>query len=200
LGIVQTVNAEQITAGLRGKWNAVKSTGKAKCPAHDDREPSLSVSDENGFPLVKCHAGCSQEAVVGALREMGLWTTPPTWEMPSNGVARGLNGTAQRAIAATYDYCDEQGTVVFQTVRFEPKTFRQRRPDGHGGWSWSLDGVRLVLYRLPELLAAGRGEPVYITEGEKDADRAPWAPRSGAPSMPIGSAADTSSCCPTTTR
>ena len=45
----------------------------ACCPAHDDRNPSLSVSDKNGKILVKCWAGCTQEEVIGALRDLGLW-------------------------------------------------------------------------------------------------------------------------------
>lgn len=45
----------------------------------------------------------------------------------------------------------------------------QRRPDGKGGWVWSLDGVKRVLYLLPELLTAPVTEVVFITEGEKDA-------------------------------
>ena len=45
----------------------------ACCPAHDDRNPSLSVSDKNGKILVHCWAGCTQEEVISALRGMGLW-------------------------------------------------------------------------------------------------------------------------------
>jgi putative DNA primase/helicase len=40
----------------------------AKCPAHDDREPSLSVSEgDDGKVLLKCHAGCDVEEIVGAM-------------------------------------------------------------------------------------------------------------------------------------
>src|SRR5262249_1575088 len=79
---------------------------------------------------------------------------------------------SERREAAYYDYTDEAGSVLFQVVRFEPKTFRQRRPDGHGGWVWNLDGVRLVPYRLPELIAAlANNNPIFIVEGEKDVDR-----------------------------
>ena len=46
---------------------------KVHCPAHDDRNPSLSVTDRKGKVLVKCHAGCSQEAAIEALRQRGLW-------------------------------------------------------------------------------------------------------------------------------
>jgi 5S rRNA maturation endonuclease (ribonuclease M5) len=70
-------------------------------------------------------------------------------------------------IVATYDYQDEDGNMLFQTVRFEPKDFSQRRPDGKGGWTFNIIGVRRVLYRLPEVIEAQR---VAIAEGEKDCD------------------------------
>ena len=72
-------------------------------------------------------------------------------------------------IVASYDYRDENGDLLMQVTRLEPKTFRQRQPDGTG-WNWSVKGVRTVPYRLPELIAAP-GATVYIVEGEKDADR-----------------------------
>jgi hypothetical protein len=55
-------------------------------------------------------------------------------------------------------------------VRFEPKSFSQRRPDGTGGWIWNLNGVERVLYRLPELLAADPAETIWLPEGEKDVE------------------------------
>ena len=61
--------------------------------------------------------------------------------------------------------------LLFETVRFEPKDFRQRRPDGSGDYIWNLQGVKRVLYHLPELLQADTNEPVFIVEGERDADR-----------------------------
>lgn len=74
-------------------------------------------------------------------------------------------------IASAYDYRDEAGALVFQVVRMEPKTFRQRRPDGNGGWEWKVRGTRQVPYRLPELQACALDALVYVVEGEKDADR-----------------------------
>ena len=71
---------------------------------------------------------------------------------------------------AACDYHDENGALLYQTVRYELKDFRQRRPDGNGNWSWKLNGVRYVLYRLPELLKTKPGTLVFITEGEKDSD------------------------------
>lgn len=86
------------------------------------------------------------------------------------------NDRKPRQIKATYDYRDETGILLFQVVRFEPKDFRQRRPDpsGRDGWSWSVKGVKQIPYRLPDLFGLeGRGT-VCIVEGEKDADRL-WA-------------------------
>lgn len=70
-------------------------------------------------------------------------------------------------IVATYDFADAEGVVLFQVVRYEPKNFRQRRPDGRGGWVWNMEGVRLVPFRLPEVLAAVGKRTIYIAEGEK---------------------------------
>jgi hypothetical protein len=127
------------------------------CPAHDDDQPSLSVSEgKDGRVLLHCHAGCATQEIVEAA---GL-----EWRdlFSENGDRRATE------IVATYDYADEQDTLVFQVVRFHPKTFRQRRPDGDG-WTWSLAGVRRMIYRLPRVLDAVRdGRRVFIVEGEKD--------------------------------
>ncbi|MGH3114571.1 MAG: AAA family ATPase, partial [Gaiellaceae bacterium] len=130
----------------------------ARCPAHEDRHASLSVSEgEDGRALIRCHAGCTAEDVCAALGLDVAELFPR--EERTNG----------RAIVARYPYVDEEGGLLFEAVRFSPKDFRQRRPDGHGGWEWRLEGTRRVLYRLPELLAAvARGETVYVVEGEKD--------------------------------
>jgi hypothetical protein len=66
------MNAENVAKGLGGR----KAGGGwvARCPAHDDREPSLSISDsDNGKVLVRCHAGCDQVQVIAELRLRGLW-------------------------------------------------------------------------------------------------------------------------------
>lgn len=76
-----------------------------------------------------------------------------------------------KRIVATYPYYDEHGVVQHETVRYSDKTFKQRRPDGKGGWIWNLDGVRRVPYRLPELREAiARGEIIFVVEGEKDVE------------------------------
>jgi 5S rRNA maturation endonuclease (ribonuclease M5) len=125
------------------------------CPAHDDRNPSLHVSDGREGLLLHCHAGCATSDVLAA---DGLG-----WDDIRPGGGRSQ-------VEATYDYVDEDGRLLFQSVRYHsPKRFKQRRPDGAGGWIWDLKGVRRVLYRLPQVLeAVAAGETIYIVEGEKD--------------------------------
>ena len=132
----------------------------ARCPAHEDNRASLSVNEaSDGKVLLHCHSGCEPEAICTALG-IALADLFPATPRRNGGRAEPV---------ATYDYRDEGGSLLFQVCRFQPKDFRQRKPDGSGGWTWSLEGVRRVLYRLPETKAAmNRGDVIYIAEGEKD--------------------------------
>jgi putative DNA primase/helicase len=146
------MNAAELARHLEAKRTS--AGWSARCPAHDDRHASLSINEgENGRLLLKCHAGCEFDAI---LKAAGVEPTKP------NGEDR-----SKPWIVANYDYHDARGNIVFQVVRFDPKSFRQRRPDGNGGWIWKMSGVERVPYRLPELLNAGE---VYVCEGEKDCD------------------------------
>lgn len=86
----------------------------------------------------------------------------------------GIETRQKERTYTTYDYTDEQGKLLYQSVRYEPgrgkskKGFYQQLPNGQK----RLGSVRRVLYRLPDVLqAVERGETVYVVEGEKDADR-----------------------------
>ena len=136
---------------------------QARCPAHDDHEPSLSIAEgDDGRVLLKCHAGCTPEAIVAAL---GLEMRDLFPQKPKG------NGKAERKIVATYPYVDEHERLLFEVVRYEPKSFAQRQPDGKGDWIYNLEGVPRVLYRLPDVIRAQEhGETIFIVEGEKDAE------------------------------
>jgi hypothetical protein len=82
------------------------------------------------------------------------------------------NGQSTREIDHVYKYRDADGKVISETVRYKnPKDFVQRQPTGSGQYKWSLKGISPVLYNLPALLAADPSDPVWIVEGEKDADQ-----------------------------
>ena len=146
----------RITAAAIAKALGGRKSGSgwiAKCPAHEDRNPSLSIaSAADGRVLAHCHAGCSQTAVIHSLQAAGLW------ESRDNPPAR--------IITAIYDYTDEAGNLLYQIVRYQPKDFLQRYPDGRGGWIWKKH-PRQVLYRLPEVL---KNQIVFLVEGEKDVE------------------------------
>jgi hypothetical protein len=92
------------------------------------------------------------------------------WLRDELGIELDEEQNGKRRIVATYDYRDERGDLLQQVVRFEPKDFRQRRPDGNGGWIWKK-AARQVPYRLPELIDAPADCLMFVVEGEKDADR-----------------------------
>src|SRR5262249_40013679 len=96
---------------------------------------------------------------------------------PAPALKANWKGGGFPPILATYPYRNAIGELLFEVVRFDDpeNRFKQRRPDGEGGWIWDLKGVPRVLYRLPELIAAVKaGEWVIVTEGERDAENAVW--------------------------
>jgi 5S rRNA maturation endonuclease (ribonuclease M5) len=127
----------------------------APCPAHEDRNPSLSIREIDGKVLLHCHAGCSQRDVIEALKGRGLWES----------TSRKF-GEKMGRIVTEYNYTDAAGNLLYQVVRFEPKDFRPRYPDGRGGWIWKKH-PRQVLYRLPEVLESAI---CFVVEGEKDVE------------------------------
>ena len=159
---------------LLGRLQEVREVAggwQARCPAHADDSPSLSITaGQDGRALIHCHAGCEAVDVVHAL------------ELEWRDLFPAKSGGSQ--IVGTYDYVDDAGNVRYQVVRFAPKEFRQRHrcPQNRtDGWEWGLGGntercscpkFERVLYRLPEVAKAARaGGVVFVVEGEKDADR-----------------------------
>lgn len=148
---------ERILARLSGVKN-IPNGWKARCPAHDDKIQSLQVSERSDLSVgLHCHAGCDKYAITGAL---GLTFADLFMPKESDG----------KQIIATYDYKSMDGTLLYQSVRFFPKEFRQRRPDGVDKWTWNMLPLKgkHVPYRLPELKGHNL---VTVVEGEKDVDR-----------------------------
>ncbi len=139
----------------------------AKCPVHDDQTESLTIRQGDKAALLKCHRGCPNNQIVEEINRMlgrpvrneKTFPTPPK-----------AGSTSAKKVVATYDYVDAAGNLLYQKLRFDPKDFRIRKPNG-SGWDWSLTGVNEVLYNLPAInQALFSGETIFIVEGEKDAD------------------------------
>ena len=178
------LDAKHIARALGG--NVVGSNRiVAPGPNHSAADRSLSVKLDAAAPdgfVVTSFAGddalaCKDyvRSKLGLPRFNGGSRQRPSDDVIEKAVMAAAMGQGRnnhlkgKVIAQQYDYCDADGTLLYQVLRYEPKDFRQRRPDGNGGWSWKLD-ERRVLYRWPELLKFPDAT-IFITEGEKDADR-----------------------------
>jgi hypothetical protein len=153
----------------------------ALCCFHSEKNPSLSINVNSGF--YKCHACDAEGDVFGFYqRRFGCDFKTAIKEL---AVLAGVNGngvtpndfdfnttkkqnTGKQKEVARYDYTDEQGNLLFQAIRFEPKGFRQGHYE-NGKFIWNLKGVRRVPYRLHELEFS---DEILIFEGEKDVDLA----------------------------
>ena len=164
---------------LLSQTNAQKkgNNWQGKCPSHEDKTASLSLHIANdGKILLNCFAGCSTDSIITALGYSMNDLFPARTEETLQ---------RKRKIIATYDYKTSDGKLLFQCVRYEPKGFSQRQPDGTGKWIYNLKGVKRVLYRLPELLAADVSRSVFVCEGEKDVDLL-WSKGLVATTSPMG--------------
>jgi hypothetical protein len=143
----------------------------ALCPAHEDRDASLSLGEgADGRVLVTCHAGCSFEDIAGAIgmaaadffppRE-GSPYTPPARRASANGTRHHETATAKAIdeptedrrswpVVAAYDYRDANGGLVFQVLRKEPPIQLEgakrrktfvQRRPEGGEWTYNLDGI-----------------------------------------------------------
>jgi len=149
-------------SGVRANGNGMM----ALCPAHDDHDPSLAIDRAgNGLALLHCHAGCKYADIIAALSPESV--TPPIDKDPSQ--KRETTNDAPIASETVYEYTDLSGNTLYQVIRKQPKKFRQRRPDGKGGWLWNLKGIRRVIFRWPAVAkAVVEGQPIFVVEGEKD--------------------------------
>jgi hypothetical protein len=153
------MDLQQLARALGGdvRGNQVMAPGPGHRPIDRSLAVKLDPAAPDGF-VVFSHAGDDVIACRDYVREKcGLEPFKPSGN--TNGLA---------VVAASYPYFDETGETLFVVDRYEPKGFRQRRPDGKGGWQFSLGDTRRVLYRLPEIIEAVASErPIFIAEGEK---------------------------------
>jgi AAA domain/Toprim-like len=189
-------SAEQIAQALGGEVSAGQICAPA--PGHSPADRGMCVKIEpdapDGFIVNLFNGGDPIAAKRYVRQKLGL----PAWKPNGNGnghaytppgerlAATELQAadfarqcadvaisttakTAVRTLIAKYDYRDLDGALLYEVLRYKPKSFAQRAPNGTGGYSYKLDGVPRVLYRLPELMQFPSAT-VFICEGEKDAD------------------------------
>lgn len=169
----------------------------ALCPAHDDKNGSLSLDNGEIGLLYYCLAGCSQEAVRDALKNRGLlpgkgeanplpvkrsnptkqiWT--PILPVPASAPAPPVKHPLHGVPAMRWEYRDQDGGLLKIVFRFNttvggkfilPLTFCS---DGTTSrWCWQALPAPRPLYGL-DRLAADVTLPVVIVEGEKAVEAA----------------------------
>ncbi len=139
----------------------------ARCPAHDDREPSLSLDEgDDGRALVHCHAGCQTEHILAAvgLEARDLFTVGGSIRHPKHGVPSKI-----------WPIRDAEGCLFGHHVRFDfgPGKGHGKAVLWHREGQWSLQGVPLAeapLYGAERLGDFDRSLPVFLHEGEKATD------------------------------
>lgn len=185
---------KRIGAELNGRRNG--NGWMVLCPAHGDRNPSLSLDvGSDGKLLVKCFAGCPQERVIEALKRQELWfegergINGNARTKPTKGVAPRPQSKADGLIppplgvpapdmgGASMSWCyrDANGNPLFYVARIDAPSGKQFLP-----YSWNLHTGSWInrawaaprpLYGL-ELLSARTAAPVLLVEGEKACDAA----------------------------
>src|SRR6516162_6473278 len=164
----QLPSLKQIARALGGEVSGDQV--RAPSPGHSAKDRSLTVTlDANAPDGFLVHSFTNDDAIAckDYVREKaGLPAFKPNGK--DNGyshrasaarIAAALTSAmtapereppAKSRIVEAYRYEDADGTLLFEVVRYEPKTFRQRKPDGQGGWNYKLGDVRRVIYRWPE--------------------------------------------------
>jgi len=188
------VNAPSLHEIARAMGGEVR--GERACfptPGHSKKDRGSWASIVPGAPdgvLVHSSNGGDPIAIKDQLRAMGVlppfkakndnipWRPPERESAPA--AAHAVRLGADQRIVATFDFVDGDGVVLHRKHRIEPgpsgrdKTFAFDRPDGSGGWV-SGQGEERIPYRLRDILAAPKDEPLYLAEGEAKADRlADW--------------------------
>ncbi len=155
--VLQKLEAKGCPARQRG------SGWQARCPAHEDKTPSLSITESaDGKVLFHCHAGCQITEIMAAV---GLTYNDIFLPDPLRA-----NTKKQKE----YIYYDENGERLYRVVKYLDqdgnKTFRQQAAQGDG-WAHTMGQTRRVLYYLPRVRAAiDTGRTIWIVEGEKDVE------------------------------
>lgn len=185
LPMASTSASERVLDRLTASGATVRSIAggwMATCPAHPDRNPSLHVAEGDRGVVLKCQAGCDTRDVIAKLdlTESDLFNEPLPAPQRTDPTLRALSSVANTKPVAEYLYTDADAQPVLKVTRYATldglgvvtgKTFKQSR-FVNDRWVGRLGDLEPPLYHLPAVLAAVRdGRPVFVVEGEKDADR-----------------------------
>ena len=156
--------AAEIAKHLKKAKKAGDGSWVACCPAHNDKNPSLSITDVDGrdTPLLHCHAGCEFTEIVRHIPQWPTLEAEPHYEHVKAFNANYIN-------PRRYIYKDENDLPVYmveRTFNGTGKTFKQYTIKGES-LNPGIKGIPRLPYRLPEIV---NHDVIYICEGEQAAD------------------------------
>ena len=176
---------QQIATSLGNPKKQGNGSFNASCPVpshgrgNGDKNPSLNIDvGDDGNYLFKCFSGCEQRNVFDTIRSLGLLPQSEKYEPLANvkPLPKPVEVVKTRDLEAEWHYTDEDGQTLFIKERYKTndakgKTYRNCQLMANGQKKYTLADVRIVPYRLPQLLLAiGEGKTIFICEGEKSAD------------------------------
>jgi CHC2 zinc finger len=151
-----TLTASEVRTYYADRAPGLKQSGKelrGACPVHRGKDSNFSVNIETGF--AHCHSQCGRGwDIISLEMELAGIGFPQAKERVYDLIGRPRVPWEDRNIEAVYDYTDEAGKLQYQVVRLYGKQFKQRRPDGQGGWVWGLGDVQRLPFQLPKVMAA----------------------------------------------
>ena len=171
------MDIHEFLAKLQGVHENGADSWMARCPAHDDKNPSMSVSAKGGKILVHCHAGCSADAIVEAMGlNMGdlfadggqqaynskggqqAYDSKPGQQADDSKPGDSKDGPKKKSGShgkwvCDYEYQDEFGQVIYKQSRYVKedgkKTFILKRPDPESPFGWSFGLKAIGKNRVP---------------------------------------------------
>lgn len=163
--------AQDITQRFNGDWHG--DYGTFPTPGHGPKDRGMSVKDDPAAPdgvLIHSFNGGDPLAVKDQCRALGI--------LPVRSADDYRRTSDSWRVTGSYEYADADGAVLYRTQRREKAGERKKFVAEHlrgKEWVFGIKGISRVLYRLPDILAAAPGDPIYLVEGERKADKlASW--------------------------
>lgn len=148
---------------------------QCRCPAHDDKHASLTITKGRKCTLFYCHAGCTVDEVLNAA---GLEKKDTFYDVEprSPNWKAYVAAREKRKIEAIYNYVSINGTYAFTKVRCEGKKILYGRMENdrfiyglpRDTPRKSYKAIYGSLQAINKAIAENR--PIFIPEGEKDVD------------------------------
>lgn len=160
------------------RFDKVKRNGTnsyiCRCPAHKDKDPSLSIKEIEDRILIHCHAGCDTGSILGyvGLELKDLFTQNNTLTLTWKEKVKVWHDRQKGdlALEELYPYYDDNQSILYYKARYEGKAIRHFRVDGDTViWKDVFHGISKTLYHKSAITKARENnEPIYYVEGEKD--------------------------------